>query len=495
MGSTKHDEPPALEITGFSSSPDGIACLHDANPSTVVPQFVGKLLRAGDRVTKVGAAAFLFRRDSTGRRPLDMLYASMANARPPQRSSRSEWLIRADLPDCGEQPSTLYLEGDSIVRYFYTVGNGTSSLYDVLGCSPFASLADLRFAWRLRNLELQGTPASAVESAEAERAFNLLADADLRQCYDDLRADPEAPPLFPYGGFGAMLVEGSLSADRTSFFGSRILAYRPRIERRRLSLLLRRCKFLDDKILFRDSRRRCLVSIDRNLLPEFRWDLTWNHWSHWLRSRIEIEGTFATTAPPESTRGGNSGHNWHVALPSRTVVHAQEGSSADVEMARSIHELLGEHADLVTKVRKIVEREPVEHTEVQRWLEECGASLCLKPEHITWKSAFDPYYFSQLKDQAITWFLFRNEFLFFLGKVVAAEVPAPGHATYLFANPESSTRFLVQYAATTRDDLRRNKDNCATGLGYIGRIIRGRRKSRWRSTLLKLANVGDTSAT
>lgn len=487
MGSTKHDEPPALEITGFSSSPDGIACLHDANPSTVVPQFVGKLLRLGDRVSILGAA-FLFRRDSPGRRPVDMLYAPIANARAPQRSSRGEWLIRADLPDCREQPSFLYLEGDSIVRYFYTAGDGASSLYDALRCSPYASLADLRFAWRLRNLELQGTPTSAIEAAKAERAFNLLADADLRRCYDDLRADPDAPPLFPYGGFGAILVEGSLSRDRTSFFGSRIRAYRPSLQRRRLPLLLRRCQFLEDEIRFRDSRRRCLVTIDRNLLPDLPWDITWNHWRHWLRSRIEIEGAFATTAATANPNGSGRSRDWNVAVPSRTVVRAPEGLFADIEMARSIHELLGEHADLVAKARRIIESEPIEHTEVQRWFDECGASSSLRPEHIIWKAAFERYYFSQLEDRAVTWFLFRGEFLFFLEGIVVSELPEPGRATYVFSQPNSHANFLARYAATTRDDIRRNKDNCSTDLGYIGRIIRGRFKERWLSALLKFVD-------
>lgn len=466
-----------------------MACLHDASLSTVVPQFVGKLLRVGDRVSIVGAAAFLFRRDAPGRRPVDMLYAPMANARAPQRSSRGEWLVRADLPDCRQPPSTLYLEGDSVVRYFYTAGGGASSLYDLLGCSPGASLADLRFAWRVRSLELQSTAVSAVDAAKAERAFNLLADADLRQCYDNLRIDPDAPPLFPYGGFGAILVEGSLSADRTALFGSRILAFRPTIQRRRLSVLLRRCEFTEDKILLHDARRHCLASIDRNLLPDLRWDPTWNSWRHWLRSRLELEGAFAKTAPPVSTNGADRGRDWHVALPSRSVVRAPEGLSADVEMARSIHELLGEHADLVAKARRIIEREPVEHTEVQRWIDKCGASSSLKPEHITWKNAFDPYYFSQLKERAITWFLFRNEFLFFLEKAVVAEIPEPGCATYLFAKPDSASDFLELYTQSGRDEIRRNSANVAAGLGFVGRVIHGRRKAHWLSCLLTLVDA------
>jgi hypothetical protein len=63
-------------------------------------------------------------------------------------------------------------------------------------------------SWRLFNLENAGTPQ---EAARAERAFNVLANPDLRRCYDELCVDEDAPPMFPYGGFGSILVAGNLA--------------------------------------------------------------------------------------------------------------------------------------------------------------------------------------------------------------------------------------------------------------------------------------------
>ena len=37
-----------------------------------------------------------------------------------------------------------------------------------------------------------------------ELAFNVLAHADLRNCYDALCKNEDAAPLFPYGGFGSI---------------------------------------------------------------------------------------------------------------------------------------------------------------------------------------------------------------------------------------------------------------------------------------------------
>jgi hypothetical protein len=91
-------------------------------------------------------------------------------------------------------------------------------------------------------------------------------------------------------------VEGNLSGDGEAFFANRILAYRPEMSSRRVSLLLRQCEFLGDRIICRDPRRRLEVWLDANLMPGVSWDLTWNHWKHWLKSRIEVEATFVHAA-------------------------------------------------------------------------------------------------------------------------------------------------------------------------------------------------------
>jgi hypothetical protein len=71
--------------------------------------------------------------------------------------------------------------------------------------------------------------------------------------------------------------------------------------------------------------------------------------------------------------------------------------------------------------------------------------------------------------------------------VLIAEIPEPGHATYLFAKPENQDDFLDRYAKLTREDIRRNRGNLATLLGFVGRVVRGKRKKRWLADVLKQA--------
>jgi hypothetical protein len=94
-------------------------------------------------------------------------------------------------------------------------------------------------AYRLRTLEL-GTDCPRRERLTLERAFNILGQPGLRACYDALLIDPESPAIFPYGGFGSLLVSGERSRDGQTFFANRILAFSPERKRRQFYLLLRR---------------------------------------------------------------------------------------------------------------------------------------------------------------------------------------------------------------------------------------------------------------
>jgi hypothetical protein len=152
-----------------------------------------------------------------------------------------------------------------------------------------------------------------------------------------------------------------------------------------------------------------------------------------------------------------------------------------------IHALLGEHADLVQHIRSQCEKVPIEHTQVERWFDQVNASTHLKPHHVTWRPDYEPYYFEQLRKRSRTWFLFRDEYLFVWRNVLVAEIPQPGHATYLFAKPENLDGFLERYARLTREDIRSNRGNLATALGFVGRVVRGKRKKRWLANVLKQA--------
>src|SRR2546426_11562555 len=128
----------------------------------------------------------------------------------------------------------------------------------------------------------------------AERAFNILAEPELRGCYDALLRDPETPALFPYGGFGSLLVEGERSRDRTTFFAHRILAFSPDRRYLRFKAPLRKFQLCADRAIYRDARRRLELVVDRAVMP-LVWDLTWNQWKHLLGAKADVHATFLQT--------------------------------------------------------------------------------------------------------------------------------------------------------------------------------------------------------
>jgi len=56
---------------------------------------------------------------------------------------------------------------------------------------------------------------------------------------------------------------------------------------------------------------------------------------------------------------------------------------------------------------------------------------------------------------------------------VVIETPELGHATYVFAKPESMPAFLADYAGITKEDILTNRSNVAERLGYLGRVVHG----------------------
>jgi len=475
------------------AGPQQVGCRFADGSSVNLPAFLGRFIRRADvlRLQPEARGGVLIERPSRRSQPQYLLYATLGYATQPKESENGAgFFLRAELNKSSDGLKSVLLSGDAVRRYFYQVDREQESatLYRRLGASPSATPTDLRVAWRIRQLELGMPPANGAERARVERAFNILAHPNLRQCYDSLRRDEDAPPLFPYGGFGSILVEGKLSEDGGAFFAHRILAYRPEMNPRRVSLLFRQCEFFADRIVCRDSRRKLEVWLDANLLSGLNWNLTWNHWKHWLQSRIEVNATFVRTGKYQLRKGEWILLTWYAALPSRLRVTMPDGIADDVHRARAIHALLGEHASVVERIRAEVQKQPVEYLQIQDWFNRLGASAHLKPQHVTWQPDYDLYYFEQLRQRSRTWFLFGSEYLFVWPHILISEVPQLGHATYVFVKPSDIEAFMRDYSRAMRDDIRHNRYDVATQLGFIGRIVRGRKKKRWLTDLLKLAD-------
>ena len=453
-----------------------------------LPPFVRRFVRSGDRCFKLGESndsPVLVRSDE--RRRGDLLHARLLLVnRPKEGAASAPWFVRAHLND-GSALRSIVVEGEALVRYFYRSRLGRSeTLYSTLGVNPDCPPSSLRFAWRMRTAETAVAEDEALRRG-CEKAFNILANPDLRACYDSFLADDMAMLPFPYGGEGDILVAGDLSKDGSTFFARAILSYKPTTSRKRLKIRLRSFEFLPDRLGFLESRRKLEVWLDSGLLNGFRWDTSWNNWKHWLRSAIELDATFVNSARYRYGKGEWQVRSWWTALPSRIALTVPEGLEADVERARGVHELLGRYSEFVHRVREQAKRQPLDASDVQSWLDQLGAAPDLRPEYLCWKPDYEEYYFAQLRKRAVAWLLFREEFLFVLQGAIISEIPMPGHATYVFALPSDRENFLRLYERTSRNEIRQNAGNVASELGFVGRVVRGRKRKRWLTEVLKLA--------
>src|SRR5437763_1613528 len=202
-----------------------------------------------------------------------------------------------------------------------------------------------------------------------ERAFNLLARPDLRSCYQTLLRDPDAPTLFPYGGFGALLVTGELSLDRETYFATKILSFLPDRRERRFRAPLRKVEFFDGHAIYRDSRRKAEVVLDQISLP-LAFDPTWNQWRHLISTKFGVKATFVKGGKYRFRNGEWCLVDWETALPSRLRITLPGDTQEVLANARKAYHRFGEFFDAIQKIRLRLEREPIERTELDRICDE-----------------------------------------------------------------------------------------------------------------------------
>lgn len=480
-------------VKSLTPESGAIRCHFCNDESIVVPAMIGRRLQPNDLVSIILADSRNTARTLIVKRPgaarsIELLfsYIELAATATKEEAGRC---VQLEMPH-GTSIEKLHLSTVAIREHFFALNVEDAvrdELYDALSAHSGATLTELRLAWRLKSIELALSGDQRIKKSQIERAFNILANPELKECYDRLRRDEDAPPTFPYGGCGSILVEGRLIDDSRAFIGNRILAFKPETDERKASILLRSCEFLPDRIVYRDSRRKFEVWLDGGLLPGLNWDPTWNNWKHWLRSRLEVEATFVTSAKERVNQRERIVSKWSVALPSRLRVTVPEGLMAEIECASAFHDLLGRHADLIHQIAAQIDSCPAEHCLVEKWFRDFNADPELRPQHVNWQPDYDDFYFEELRKRSKTWFLFRDEYLFVWHKILIAEIPSLGHATYLFLRPQNLEEFLAEYSQTARDEVRRNLDEVASRLGFIGRVVRGRRKMRWLNEVLTRA--------
>jgi hypothetical protein len=486
--------------------PDGteIRCRFSDGSSLKLSHFLAGFIRPTDQLefdpTSADPTRELRVRQASGRRPQELYFSSIGYVTQPKADKHNSYFVRAEVAGPCLGVKRIHLPSEAVRDYFYFakrrhVGSEEETLFDLLRTTPSASPAGLRLALKVRMLELQTEPAHRERLFAVERAFNVLANPELRACYQALLIHPDAPALFPYGGFGSLLAAGELSADRETFFATQILSFLPDRRQRRFRAPLRRVEFLDGYAVYRDSHRKAEVFLDELSLP-LSWDPTWNQWRHLVSTKFGVEATFVKSGKYRLRDGEWHLVAWETALPSRLQINLPADAEEVLANARKTYSRFGQFFDAIQTIRDRVEREPVERQELGRICNEVGIPPDFDIAQISWKPDYDPFFYIQLRKRTRRMFLFRHEYIFELERAIVVEVPEQGHATYIFCRPASLEQWVREYPRTPKDDIRRNRTNAAERLGFIGRVMHGGNPRAWLHDLRVRVGepVGDSLA-
>jgi len=485
-----------LRIRGLRLDGPSVRCATDGG-DILVPRIPASYLRPGDDLRVAAFSSpiheYLATQNGLRRKARQLYFGRIGYVAQPKADKRDEYFVRAEVLESALGIRSLHLPNSTVRDYFYFFtqappGKRPPTLYEVLRTRPTATSADLRLSYRICRLEHESDSAAKPEIRSAERAFNLLAHPDLRSCYDALLQDPDAPAVFPYGGFGQCVLSGELSEDGTTFFVRRLLSYLPDQRQRQFRAPLRRIEYFDGCALYRDSRRKAEAYIDPSLLP-LGWDPTWNQWKHLVPTKIGVTGTFVESGKYRNKNGAWDLVRWETALPSRLCVAVPADAQKALADARRLYQRFGEYHDAIEQVQTRLQREPLDQRELGDLCRRLGIPPDFDIAQFCWRPDYDPYFYQQLKKRSQNVYLFRDEYIFQLPGAIAAEVPQLGHATYVFAKAGDVREFVNKYATTCRDDIRKNRGNVAQQLGFIARVMHGSNPRRWDRDLR--ARIGE----
>lgn len=475
-------------VTAIDKSHDPPLCTLTDRTTILLPRILANCITLGDEIvfplpTGDAAGPEVLIAKSVSKIGQCLYLAPIGYVSQPKVDKHNQQFVSAEVLCGGLGVSSVYLPCWALRDYFYRLPLARDrtkhpTFYELLAISSGAAPAEMRVAFKLRQLELEVAGAPRCQHVALERAFNIVSNPELRTYYDALVADPDAPAAFPYGGFGSLLVDGVRSPDGKTFFAQRILAFLPERRQRGFRLPLRHCDFYVDRAICRDARRKLEFWLDPALLHT-PWDPTWNQWKHLLGAKMEVHATFI-----ESGKWRKRGYRWELfrwetALPSRLTVGLPADFDHQVETARSTYHRFGQYARALDQIRLCLEHRAIEKTELERICAGLRIPGDFDIAQINWRPDYDEFFYRQLSRRARRVYLFRGEYIFDVEKAVVVETPQLGHATYVFAKPRTLETFLHLYTKITKDDIRHNRDNAGERLGFLKRVIHGSNPRAW----------------
>jgi hypothetical protein len=487
----------AAEISGPRSAPERVTavrqeaekiiCTCSSGALLALSRLIGSQVRIGNEISASTATVpeILVRKPTLRR--ADVYHARVGYGAQPRPDRRGEMFVRLEVVAGQFGMSAIHIPCHAIRDYFFVTDRekpwgSQISFYRLLHVPQTVRFCELRLAYRVRRMEFRQAKAQKSEVAVLERAYNMLADPQLRAVYGALLSNPETPTPFPYSGFGSVLVEGEQAKESDVFFARRILAFLPELRRHTLTLPLRKLDFFGDYAVLRDRSRKLEILLDQQLLP-LRWDQTWNQWRHLLNASLEIIADFVHTGKYQKRKGEWHLIEWETALPSRTEVKLPEDLESLVLIARRQYSRIGRHFDQIDLLRQHIESIPTQRDELRRMCWDRGLPGDFDVAQLSWQPGYDTFYYEQLSKRARTMYLFRDEYIFDLSSAVVVEIPQAGHATYVFEKPERLDEWMKKYVKTTRQAILANRNNIAESLGFLGRIVHGTNKTEWTRDL------------
>jgi hypothetical protein len=482
------------QVTRVEANSTKAKCSFTDGTSILISRILASFLKAGDEVQfPVGSEGIAPSSQiyvGTAAKPnvrADIFETAIGYATRPRKDRRGQHFVSIQVANPLLGICCIHLRCEQLRDYFYVADRHRPwtqlpSLYEVLRAKPNSSPAELKLAFQLAILELRDGNAPESKLATAERAFNLLSRPDLRACYDTCLADATAPAVFPHGGFGSLLVLGNLSLDRTVFYANRIISFLREQRRAHIHAPLRNFIFYRDHAIYRDTRRKIEVCFDQSSLP-LAWDLTWNRWKHFLAAKVDVQTTFVQDG--KYNRRGDQWElfKWETSIPSRMTVTLPAQIAEDIQQAQRNYDRVGRFSEALDQVRSRLKGAAVEKRELQNLCSDLGMPGDFDMRFITWQPGYELFYYKQLSMRARREYLFQSEYIFELESAIVVETPQPGHATYLFSRPANMRGFLASYPQINKDDIRRNRQNAATRLGFLCRLVHGSKPGAWLKEL------------
>src|SRR5215467_10290092 len=170
-------------VSDAEAEGNNVACRFTDGGRILVSRFLAAHVGPGDEIAfslaidSVGARTELYiRKSASSRRSRDVYQAPISYAAQPKADKRGQLYVRAEVSSGRLGIFSVHVPCEILRDYFYVANRHRpwerqTSLYDNLRTTPGVSLAELRLAFKLRQLELRAVGASKHDQGAAERAF------------------------------------------------------------------------------------------------------------------------------------------------------------------------------------------------------------------------------------------------------------------------------------------------------------------------------------